>query len=175
MVLVSHSELIIYMMTKLKSLVTQLILLTFALWFGYYCVKDDSYSYDLISYRKDDVHFIKNGSRIIPSTVIDHVWVEGFLIGLRLHVDYLKCESKHGGVNYKMRVNNDQLFFIVDLDNDTYLEFNEKKSFKDKLTKLGIEKKVILNYLLFEIVYAELSTYHNYDKDFENCLVLDNP
>jgi len=174
MVRVSHIGLIIDMMIKAKTIKLSLLVILIG-WLGsYYFHRGwQFHGYELVSHRNDDVHFIKGEVRVIPSTVVDYDWHSGFLVGLRLNVDSLTCDSKHGGRTYKVRVNNDKRFFIIDVYNEFDYEYIDVNRFKEKLIELGISKKVSLNYTSFESSFSELSRSYDYTKDFEACSILE--
>ena len=127
-----------------------------------------SYGYSFENYRKDHYHFLKNGEIAIPGTVVDFDWHDGYLVGLRLEVDYLECD---GGAGYAMRVTDKRSYFILDAKSERLHNFTLHEIFEQKLEEFGIEKDIELDYSKLDLVLSYyLSAYERID--FTGCIIM---
>ena len=125
------------------------------------------YGYSYENYFKDNFHFIKDGQIVIPGTIVDFDWHDGYLVGLRLEVDSLICN----GGSYALRVTDEKSYFILDAKNEKLLNFSHLERFSQKLEELDIGENIKLNFSRNNKV---LSYYlPGYEKsDFTGCVTL---
>lgn len=119
--------------------------------------------YKYIQGRQDDWHIEKNGKRIIGGAVLDLQVGSGFAFGLRLPADYLRCGSSN-----KIRLLNQESYFILNTDNGKISNFNSREIFENELNSLGLFSDLRLDYSLFDRTWSKYSGYYK-RMDFNSC------
>ena len=121
--------------------------------------------YDLIAAREDDFYLLKDGSIIVEPTIVDFVIEKAYFIGLSLSSVKLECDE---GASYKIKLLNQRSFFILNMSNEVYQQFNDMDSFNEALSKAEFVDGVKLDIDKFDTVWNKYSEYYN-KMDFTNC------
>lgn len=164
----------LFILNRIRSLTIYLsvgliIVVFFALYYIYYGWT--LYGYELVNYREDDVHFLKDDERVVGSTVVDFDGYLSILAGYQFPVDYLECS---GGSRYAMRVNNSRQYFILESNKDRLYEFSRVDDFNNKLLEIGVKKSINLDSSKFDRFWSGYSQFYK-DVEYENCVVMDGP
>ncbi|MER2490299.1 hypothetical protein [Catenovulum sediminis] len=163
-------------MTNIKKIfiIVGLILVSI-LWLGLYYTYYgwQLFGYDLVDHQKNDIHIIKGNERKVPSTIVDYEWHAGYLIGLRLNVEFLECES-HDRFRHAIQITDERRYFILNVYNEEFRDFSSSENFMDVLASLNLIEKTNLNVSSFDGVesyYSNMST----EGDYSNCKILTRP
>ena len=96
---------------------------------------DKEYSYHNFT-RPDNYTILRDGDVIIPATVVDHDIMSGYYVGLQLPAEYLECDGGRNG--YKIRIRNEENYFILSTDTGEALFYKSREEFERKLKRLGL-------------------------------------
>ncbi|WP_158965858.1 hypothetical protein [Paraglaciecola sp. L3A3] len=99
-----------------------------------------------------------NDNTVIAPMVLDIDDANGFIVGLKLPIDYRKCftdssrESYHGDVEVLYLPE----FFIIFSDSGRVLRFKNKSQFELALSEEGILEDIFLDYSAFDIFWERI-------------------
>jgi len=127
--------------------------------------------YKYIQGRRDDWHIEKNGQVIVEAAVLDLQVKSNFVFGLRLPSEHLEC---NGGNAYKIRLINEDRYFIFNTDSAEISEFTSRKTFEEKLKSLKLiddADDIKLDYSMLRYTWDKYS--EGYKKtDYSSCVKL---
>jgi len=125
--------------------------------------------FEITDGREDDRHILRNGERVIDSTVLDFQVLDNNVLGIRLPAQRLVCDD---GSGYKIRLVNRPEYFILTVDNGEIQKFHSREKFINKLSSDGVSEDISLDFSLTSSVWERYSRY--YEKiDFSNCSKLE--
>ncbi|KKJ78571.1 hypothetical protein WH95_00210 [Kiloniella litopenaei] len=123
------------------------------------------------STRPDNYTIRRDGDVIIPATIVDHDIMPGYYVGLQLPAEYLECDGGRNG--YKIRIRNEENYFILSTETEEALFYKSRKEFERKLRELGLYNDLALDYTAFKTSWKYLS--NGYDRvDWDDCELADS-
>lgn len=116
---------------------------------------------------RDKTRILKDDQEIVAATIVSYDKTRKYVAGLRLEIDLVTC-----GYGDDVMVTNTRMYFILDKETDSVLNFDSQTDFDDRLNELGIRNRMKLSYSQFDEVWEYYSTHYNRPEDdyFRNCV-----
>lgn len=114
----------------------------------------------------NNVYISKNNKNAVNPTIVDHVIVDKYVVGLRLPAENFTCVNE---TTVAIMISDNRLYFVLDTSNGVVMEYNSQNEFIDKLVELNINKKVLLNYSKFDIVWKHYSKQYETSELYSAC------
>jgi hypothetical protein len=122
------------------------------------------FGYEFVNAEENNIHLVQRNEIKIASTIIDYEWQSGYLVGLRLKVDFLECESRKK-YHQTIRVSKNRAYFILNVFSGELINFTSNDEFQSKLSSLQLISNIDLDYSKFsevESFYMDLQSRMNY-------------
>jgi hypothetical protein len=124
--------------------------------------------YRLVFDRADYVHILKDNNVVVAPAIVDYYEISHYVVGLRLPANFVSCDN---GSYSTVRVKNKKMYFILDKDEDSLVDFDSKESFDHALVDLGISGRVSIQHSAHDMFWEKISSQYKYDDKnyFFNC------
>jgi len=122
------------------------------------------FGYEIVNDVGNNIHLVQRNEIKVASTIIDYEWQSGYLVGLRLKVDFLECESREK-YHHTIRVSKNRAYFILNVLSGELKNFTSNDEFQSKLSSLELISTIDLDYSKFsevESFYMDLQSRMNY-------------